>query len=232
MNLLTGSMTLMADSWHMGSHAAALGLSMFAYGLTRRWASDPRFTFGTGKIPTLAGYSSALLLGLGALWMLVESISRLLEPVEIRYADAMLVACLGLLVNLVSAWILSQGGDHHHGHAHGQAHHHAAAQGRTQGRHHAHGAEHKDHNLRAAYLHVLADAMTSLLAIAALGAGMLFGWRFLDPVMGLVGAALIGSWSWGLAAALSRRLPDLISTIRFPLRPSPPIGANHERDHS
>ena len=207
---LTGSMALLADGWHMGSHAAALGLSVFAYGLARRWARDPRFTFGTGKIPTLAGYSSALLLGLGALWMLVESISRLLDPVEIRYADAMLVACLGLLVNLVSAWILAQGGGHHHSHGyhHGQAHDHAFGQDHHHGHHHPHGAEHKDHNLRAAYLHVLADAMTSLLAIAALGAGMLFGWRFLDPVMGMVGAALIGSWSWGLARESARSLLD------------------------
>ncbi len=194
---LTGSMALLADGWHMGSHAAALGLSVFAYGLARRWSKSPRFTFGTGKIPTLAGYSSALLLGLGALWMLVESISRLLQPVEIRYADAMLVACLGLLVNLASAWILAQVGSHHHGRGH---HHHP--------HHHEQGAEHKDHNLRAAYLHVLADAMTSLLAIAALGAGMLFGWRFLDPLMGMVGAALIGSWSWGLARDSARSLLD------------------------
>ncbi|MEA3638885.1 MAG: CDF family Co(II)/Ni(II) efflux transporter DmeF [Lamprobacter sp.] len=198
---LTGSMALLADGWHMGSHAAALGLTLFAYGLARRWANDPRFTFGTGKIPTLAGYSSALLLGLGAVWMLVESISRLLQPIEIRYADAMLVACLGLLVNLVSAWILTQGGGHHHhhhehGHPHGQPHDHDS------------GAEHKDHNLRAAYFHVLADAMTSLLAIVALGAGMLLGWRFLDPVMGLVGAALIGSWAWGLARDSARSLLD------------------------
>ena len=224
---MTGSMALLADGWHMGSHAAALGLSVFAYGLARRWAKDPRFTFGTGKIPTLAGYSSALLLGLGALWMLVESISRLLQPIEIRYADAMLVACLGLVVNLVSAWILAQGGGHHHGHGHGHGHghshspprqdhhkhhhkhHHQDHQDPHQGRqHHPQGAEHKDHNLRAAYLHVLADAMTSLLAIAALGAGMLLGWGFLDPVMGMVGAALIGSWSWGLARDSARSLLD------------------------
>ncbi|MBK5932171.1 CDF family Co(II)/Ni(II) efflux transporter DmeF [Halochromatium salexigens] len=196
---LTGSMALLADGWHMGSHAAALGLSVFAYGLARRWAKNPRFTFGTGKIPTLAGYSSALLLGLGALWMLVESISRLFQPIEIRYADAMLVACLGLVVNLVSAWILAQGGGHHHGHGHDHGHAHD---------YHSPGAEHKDHNLRAAYLHVLADAMTSLLAIAALGAGMLFGWGFLDPVMGMVGAALIGSWSWNLARDSARSLLD------------------------
>jgi cation diffusion facilitator family transporter len=207
---LTGSMALLADGWHMGSHAAALGLSVFAYGLARRWAKHPRFTFGTGKIPTLAGYSSALLLGLGALWMLIESISRLFQPIEIRYADAMLVACLGLLVNLVSAWILAQGGGHDHGHSHhhGQTHDHGAGQHQHHAHGHTQGAEHKDHNLRAAYLHVLADAMTSLLAIAALGAGMLLGWRFLDPMMGIIGAALIGSWSWGLARESARSLLD------------------------
>jgi cation diffusion facilitator family transporter len=201
---ITGSMALLADGWHMGSHAAALGLSVFAYGLARRWAKDSRFTFGTGKIPTLAGYSSALLLGLGALWMLIESISRLFQPIDIRYADAMLVACLGLVVNLVSAWILAQGGGHHHGHAHD----HSPEKDHYHAHHHKHGAEHQDHNLRAAYLHVLADAMTSLLAITALGAGMMFGWAFLDPVMGMVGAALIGSWSWSLARDSARSLLD------------------------
>ncbi|MCF8005533.1 MAG: CDF family Co(II)/Ni(II) efflux transporter DmeF [Chromatiaceae bacterium] len=215
---LTGSMALLADGWHMGSHAAALGLSVFAYGLARRWAKHPSFTFGTGKIPTLAGYSSALLLGLGAVWMLVESISRLFQPIEIRYADAMLVACLGLLVNLASAWILVQGGGHdhghghHHGHGHGHGHGHDHDHDPDKDHHHApphpHDAEHQDHNLRAAYLHVLADAMTSLLAITALGAGMLFGWGFLDPVMGMVGAALIGSWSWSLARDSARSLLD------------------------
>lgn len=186
---LTGSMALLADGWHMGSHAAALGLSVFAYGYARKRAGDSRFTFGTGKVPALAGYSSAMLLGAGALWMLIESLNRLFEPIPIQYGEAMAVATLGLLVNLVSAWILGKGGAghrHHHGHDH----------------------DHRDHNLRAAYLHVLADALTSLLAITALGAGMLFGWSFLDPLMGIVGAALISRWAWGLATGSARTLLD------------------------
>jgi len=191
---LTGSMALLADGWHMGSHAAALGLSVFAYGYSRRRAHDRRFTFGTGKVSTLAGYTSALLLGAGALWMLVESLSRLLQPVAIHYGEAMAIATLGLVVNLASAWLLG-----HHGHNHDHHDHH---------HHHHHGHEHKDLNLRAAYLHVLADALTSVLAIGALGAGMMFGWAFLDPLMGIVGAALIGRWAWGLARESASTLLD------------------------
>jgi cation diffusion facilitator family transporter len=197
---LTGSMALLADGWHMGSHAAALGLSVFAYRLSRRWAADPRFTFGTGKVPTLAGYTSALLLGLGAFWLMWESLARFLNPVTIHYSEAIAVATLGLIVNVASAWILGGGTDHHHhGHGHGHSHHHHG---------HHQGAEHKDHNLRAAYLHVIADALTSLLAIGALSAGMLFGWAFLDPLMGVAGALLIGRWAYGLAADSARSLLD------------------------
>jgi cation diffusion facilitator family transporter len=195
-------MALLADGWHMGSHAAALGLSVFAYRLSRRWATDPRFTFGTGKIPTLAGYTSALLLGLGAFWLMGESLSRFLNPVRIHYSEAIAVATLGLIVNVASAWILGGGADHHHhhpGHGHGHGH---------QDHGHPHAGEHKDHNLRAAYLHVIADALTSLLAIGALSAGMLFGWAFLDPVMGVVGALLIGRWAYGLATDSARSLVD------------------------
>lgn len=176
---LTGSMALLADGWHMASHVGALGLAAFAYGFARRHAGDARYTFGTGKVTALAGYSSALLLGAVALWMAWESVTRLFTPVDIHYAEAMAIAVLGLVVNLASAWLL----DHDHDHEHHHHHHH----------------EHVDHNLRAAYLHVLADALTSVLAIAALGGGMLFGWSFLDPVMGIVGAILVGRWAWGLA---------------------------------
>jgi cation diffusion facilitator family transporter len=189
---LTGSMALLADGWHMGSHAAALGISVFAYSFARRRREDRLFTFGTGKVSSLAGYSSALLLAAGALWMLVESVSRLLEPIAIRYSEAMLVAALGLIVNLASAWILGHGG-HNHWHGNGP---------------HRHEHEHRDHNLRAAYLHVLADALTSVLALVALGFGLAFGWAFLDPMMGVVGAILIGRWSWGLAADSARVLLD------------------------
>lgn len=201
---LSGSMALLADGWHMGSHAAALGLSVFAYRLSRRWRHDNRFTFGTGKITSLAAYSSALLLGAGALWMLVESVNRLVQPVNIHYAEAIAVAALGLAVNIASAWLLSQshaqhGHEHRPGHEHGH-HHHPVADAQT--------ADHKDLNLRSAYLHVLADALTSVLAITALSAGMIFGWAFLDPLMGIVGAALIGSWAWGLARESAITLVD------------------------
>ena len=190
---LTGSMALLADGWHMGSHAAALGISAFAYAFARQRREDRRFTFGTGKVSTLAGYSSALLLAAGAGWMLVESIGRLLEPVSIRYGEAMVVAIFGLTVNLASAWLLGSGGrDPAQHHSQGHAHTHA----------------HKDHNLRAAYLHVLADALTSLLALVALGCGMAFGWAFLDPIMGIVGAVLVASWAWALAKESARVLLD------------------------
>jgi cation diffusion facilitator family transporter len=204
---LTGSMALLADGWHMASHAAALGLSVLAYRAARRWADDSRFTFGTGKVPTLAGYTSALLLGSGALWLLVESVQRILDPVSIRYGEAMAVAVLGLVVNLASAWILGRAGiDHHHGHEPGHHHEHErdSENERDDGPH----AEHKDHNLRAAYLHVIADAVTSLLAIGALGAGMLLGWAFLDPLIGIAGALLIGRWAYGLAIDSARTLLD------------------------
>lgn len=185
---VTGSMALLADGWHMAGHTAALGLAVVAYRMARRYASSERFTFGTGKIAPLAGYTNALLLGGGALWMAWESLQRLMQPVTIHFGEAMLVALLGLTVNLVSAWLLRD--DHHHAHGHGASH------GDT------------DHNLKAAYLHVLADALTSLLAIAALGAGLLFGWHFLDPLMGLLGAMVVGYWAWGLARSSSRVLLD------------------------
>lgn len=191
---LTGSMALLADGWHMGSHAAALGISAYAYSFARRRRGDRRFTFGTGKVSTLAGYSSALLLAAGALWMLVESVSRLLDPVAIRFGEAMLVAALGLIVNLVSAWILGREGPGHH-HDDGQVHYHE-------------GHDHRDHNLRAAYIHVLADALTSVLALIALGFGLAFGWAFLDPMMGIAGALLIGRWAWSLASDSASVLLD------------------------
>ncbi len=185
---LTGSMALMADAWHMASHVGALGLAAFAYRFSRRHADDARFTFGTGKVTALAGYSSALMLGVVAFWMAWESLQRLFQPVTIHHAEAMAVAVLGLVVNLASAWLL--GHDHHHDHRHEHDH------------------DHVDHNLKAAYLHVLADALTSVLAIVALGGGLLYGWNFLDPVMGLVGAAVVSRWAWGLARDSARVLLD------------------------
>ena len=170
-----GSMALLADGLHMASHAVALSIAAFAYRYARRHARDPRFSFGTGKINALAGYSGAILLGVFALWMAVESIGRFIEPVSIVFDQAILVAVLGLIVNGASVFILGVGG-----HGHGHDHHHG------------------DHNLRAAYLHVLADALTSVLAIGALLAGKYVGAAWLDPVMGIVGAVLVSRWSWGL----------------------------------
>lgn len=203
---LTGSMALLADGWHMGSHAAALGIAAYAYAFARRRGADPRFTFGTGKVSSLAGYSSALLLAAGALWMLLESIGRLLAPVEIQYQEAMLVAVFGLAINLLSAWLLGHDGHehHHHGHAHG---HHSDHRGQTHD-HDEHGDDDHDHNLQAAYLHVIADALTSILALIALGLGLLQGWAFMDPVMGILGAALVGRWAWGLARESAQVLLD------------------------
>jgi len=187
---LTGSMALLADGWHMASHVGALGIAAYAYRFARQHAGDARYTFGTGKVTALAGYSSALFLGAIAAWMAWESIGRLFIPVTIYYAEAMGVAVLGLAVNLMSAWLLDHEHHHddHHEHENDQ-HHHP----------HEHKHEHVDHNLRAAYLHVLADALTSVLAIVALGGGMLFGWSFLDPLMGIIGALVVGRWAWGLA---------------------------------
>ncbi len=201
---VTGSMALLADGWHMGSHAAALGISAYAYAFARQRRADPRFTFGTGKVSSLAGYTSALLLAGGAVWMALESVVRLAQPVEIRYGDALLVAAFGLGVNLISAWLLGHGHTHahdregrarHRDHDH-EAHDHDHEHGRD---HPRQDGEHRDHNLHAAYLHVVADALTSVLALLALGLGLVYGWGFLDPLMGIVGALLVGRWSWGLA---------------------------------
>lgn len=189
---LTGSMALLADGFHMATHAGALGVAALAYAFARRHARDPRFTFGTGKVGDLAGFSSALLLGVVALGIAVESVLRLLEPRPVVFGTAIIVAVVGLAVNLVSAVLLGHG--HHHGHDHhGHGHHH-------HGEHHSHGplAGQGDNNLRAAYLHVLADALTSVLAIVALVAGRTLGWVWLDPAMGIVGAVVIARWSWVL----------------------------------
>jgi cation diffusion facilitator family transporter len=187
------SMALLADGFHMSSHALAIGLSALAYGAARRHARDPRFAFGTWKIEILGGFASALLLlGVAAL-MAFASIERLLDPVPIRYREAMLVAVLGLVVNLVSARIL--GAAHEHGHDHDHVHDHD------------HGHSH-DLNLKSAYLHVLADAVTSVAAIAALAGGWWLGWAWLDPVMGIAGAALIAIWARQLLSAAAKVLLD------------------------
>ncbi len=175
-----GSMALLADGWHMATHAGALSIGALAYGYARRRVDDPRFVFGTGKVGDLAGYTSAVVLAGVAALIGYESIGRFFEPLAIRFDEAIAVAVLGLIVNLVSAWLLREE-PHGHGHEHG----------------HEHGG-HADHNLRAAYLHVLADAVTSLVAIGALVAGRFFGWDWMDPIGGLLGAAVILRWSIGL----------------------------------
>ena len=197
---LFNSMALLADGWHMSSHALALGLAVLAYGAARRYANDPRFSFGTWKIEVLGSYTSALLLLLVAGLMLYQSVERLLDPSPIHYQQAMLVAALGLLVNLACAWLLRDG-HAHHGHGHSHHHHHPH-------HHHDHHAHRHDLNLRAAYLHVLADAATSLLAIVALAGGLLWNAAWLDPLMGIVGAVLVSVWACGLIRQSSRVLLD------------------------
>tara|TARA_R110000824_G_scaffold11746_10_gene51497 strand:+ start:13863 stop:14810 length:948 start_codon:yes stop_codon:yes gene_type:complete len=181
-----GSMALVADGWHMSTHAAAMLIAALAYLFARRNANNPRFTFGTGKVGDLAAFGSAIVLALVALMIGWESAVRLANPIAISFQQAIFVAVIGLIVNLVSAWLLRDNHDHHHGHEHGHGHH---------DHDHHHG---KDQNLRAAYMHVLADALTSVLAIVALLAGSLYGWLWLDPLMGIVGALVIARWSWGL----------------------------------
>jgi cation diffusion facilitator family transporter len=179
---LYGSMALLADGWHMGTHVAAFMITLFAYRYARRHGSDPAYAFGTGKVSVLGGFASAIALAVVALMMLLESLFRFFDPQAIQFTEAIAVACLGLFINLLSAYLLGEGHHHHegaHGHDHAPQHHH-------------------DHNLRAAYMHVLADALTSVLAIAALLLGMLLGWNWMDPLMGVVGAVIITRWSVGL----------------------------------
>ncbi|MDB5526810.1 MAG: cation diffusion facilitator transporter family protein [Rhizobium sp.] len=195
---LYGSMALTADGWHMSTHAAAMLIAALAYMFARRHASNPHFTFGTGKVGDLAGFSSAIVLALIALLIGWESFLRFSTPVEISFHEAILVAVVGLIVNLVCAWLLKD--DHSHGHNHGHQHDHHSDL--------AHGG--KDQNLRAAYMHVLADALTSVLAIGALVLGSIYGWLWLDPAIGLVGALVIARWSWGLIRDAGSTLLDYI----------------------
>lgn len=184
-----GSMALVADGWHMATHATAMLIAALAYYYARRNAHNPRFTFGTGKMGDLAGFASAIVLALIALMIGWESLIRLEHPVPIQFKDAIAVATLGLAVNIASAWLLREDHHPHHGHDHTDAHH----------AHHGHGhMKGRDNNLRAAYVHVLADALTSVLAIIALTFGSIYGWIWLDPMMGIVGALIIANWSWGL----------------------------------
>jgi cation diffusion facilitator family transporter len=197
------SMALLADGWHMGTHAAALGVAVFAYVYARRHAADPRYSFGTGKVGALAGFASAVGLALVALAVLGESVARLASPVAIRFDEAIAVALMGLAVNLLCAWLLQ---DQERGHAHPHDHDHAHGEARSHD--HPHPAAYRDHNLRAAYLHVLADALTSVLALVALGTGKLLGWTWMDPVMGIAGSLVIARWSAGLLRDTSEVLLD------------------------
>jgi cation diffusion facilitator family transporter len=198
--LLFGSIALVADGLHMSTHASALLLAALAYRYARRHADDPRFSFGTGKLGDLAGFSSAIVLLMIAVLIGYEAVARLVAPVPISFSEAIPIAALGLIVNIVSALLLS-GGDHDHGHAHDHSHDHAHE--------HAHGNAHRDNNIRAAVIHVLADAVVSVLVIAGLLLGRAFGWLFMDPLAGLVGAAVIASWSYGLIRDTGAILLDM-----------------------
>jgi cation diffusion facilitator family transporter len=191
---LFGSMALLADGWHMGTHAAALGIAGAAYMFARRHRSDVRFSFGTGKFGDLAAFSSALILGIIAVQIAYESVLRLISPVAIDYREAIAVACLGLAVNLVSAFLLRDDHHHHHGHAHDHDDHDDDHHDHDHGHHH----HQHDNNFRAAYLHVLADAATSLLAIGALVVAMHTGFVWADPAVGLIGSVVIASWAYTL----------------------------------
>ncbi|NVK37717.1 MAG: CDF family Co(II)/Ni(II) efflux transporter DmeF [Gammaproteobacteria bacterium] len=188
-----GSMALLADGWHMGTHVAAFCITLFAYHYARKHQHNPEFSFGTGKVNVLGGYTSAIALGVVAFVMLIESTQRIFSPHDIAFNQAIFVAIVGLVINLISALLLS---DHHHDHHHG--HHHS----------HDHD-HHHDHNLKAAYMHVLADALTSVLAIVALFAGKYLGWHVLDPIMGIVGAIIISRWAIGLVKQTSPVLLDM-----------------------
>ena len=195
------SMALLADGWHMSSHAVAIGLSAFAYSAARRYASDPRFAFGTWKVEVLGGFASAIfLLGVAGL-MVFGSVERLWSPQPINYREAIIVAVLGLLVNLVCALILGKAHHHDHGHDHGHEDSHGHGHG-----HAAHGDA--DLNLKSAYIHVIADAATSVLAIVALVGGWVWGWDWLDPLMGVAGAVLVAVWAKGLIIQTGKVLLD------------------------
>jgi cation diffusion facilitator family transporter len=194
------SMALLADGFHMSSHAVAIGLSAFAYAAARRLADDPRFAFGTWKIEVLGGFASAVFLLVVIALMLLGSVERLISPEPIHYKEAIIIAVIGLVVNLVCAGLLGKA--HHHGHDHGHHHDHA------HGHDHGHTEHHHDLNLKSAYLHVVADAATSVLAIVALLGGWFLGWAWLDPLMGIVGAVVVALWAKGLIKETSKVLLD------------------------
>ena len=190
--IIFGSLALLADGWHMSTHAAALAIAALAYRYARHRRLDREFSFGTGKVGELAAFASAIVLALIAVMVAYESVARMLAPQPIRYDEALIVAVLGLIVNLVSAWLLRD--DHHHSHDHDDGH-----------RHH-----HRDSNLRAAYVHVLADAATSVLAIAGLLIARTYGWVWIDPLVAIIGSCVIAGWAWGLMREAGSVLIDKV----------------------
>ncbi|WP_321874161.1 CDF family Co(II)/Ni(II) efflux transporter DmeF [Burkholderia ubonensis] len=230
-----GSLALVADGLHMSTHAGAMLIAALAYTYARKHAGDRRFVFGTGKLGDLAGFTSAIVLAMIALLIGYEAVSRFLSPVPIRFGEAIPIAVLGLLVNLASVWLL--GGDHH-GHHHGHGHHHDHAHGHAHDKHthddasktagvehdhdhgdaHPHAATTRDHNIRSAYAHVMADAAVSVLAIAGLVLARAFGWVWMDPLAGIIGALVIANWSYGLMRDTGRILLDMESDPRFAQR--------------
>ena len=205
-----GSMAVVADGWHMSTHAGALAIAALAYRFASRHARDARFTFGTGKVGELAAFTSAVILAMIAAAIGYEAVTRLYAPVAIHFREAIPLAVAGLAVNLVSAWLLFDS-DHHRDHAHGHGHAHD-----HDGEHsHAHAHHGHDTNIRAAYVHVLADALTSVLAIVALSCGLAFGWVWLDPLMALIGVGVILSWSFGLVRTARTVLLDMVPDRDF-----------------
>lgn len=214
------SMALLADGWHMGTHAAALGIALFAYRYASRNAKNPRYTFGTGKVSVLGGFTSAVILQMVAILIMVDAVEHLFNPQPIQFNQAIAVAALGLVVNLVSVWLLGERGHDHNGRHASQGSH--AGEVLEHEKPHGHGHD-RDHNLRAAYLHVLADALTSVLAIIALLAGRNFGWVWMDPLVGVVGGLVISRWAIGLLRETGSILldgsgdPELVEHIRAAL---------------
>lgn len=208
-----GSMALVADGWHMSTHAAALSIAGFAYWFARRHVHDPRFSFGTGKLGELAGFASAVILGMIALFIAYESVQRILTPVPILFNEAIAIAVIGLAVNLLSAFLLRDD-DHHEHHGHDHAHHHD---------------HHHDTNLRAAYIHVLADALTSILAIVGLLTARTYGWLWIDPVVGIIGAIVIASWSISLIRTAGATLLDMAPAPSLSSHVKERLEVDHDR---